>query len=328
MTLLSLFKNSNNQNPQTLLLGEDSILNDYLARSFIHEKRFAGLDKVTIDCTVDGIEELIANLSESSLFSQQKMIIVKNPFFLTAKSPKKLQKQLVRLQDIFTKMNQLDDLVIIIASYSKIDRRKKLTKTVLKQFNVIETNVKSYEIGTIIKNLIKAEGYQISSAGLQLLLERSDQVLDTVLENYNKLKMLAVDGRITDEVVAQNVDLSFAQNVFAILETALEHNYQEAIERLENQLREGTSPIQVLAVFENQLELILVVKLLKKRGRNENQIVKELGIHPYRVKLALQYQLAVEKVADLLKLAIELDFKYKSGQYQKSTFLKLFILDI
>ncbi|MDF7682601.1 DNA polymerase III subunit delta [Lactobacillus sp. ESL0679] len=328
MTLLSLFKNSNNSNPQTLILGEDSFLNDYLARSYTHEERFNDLERISIDCESDGLDELIADLTESSLFSQQKIITVKNPFFLTAKVPKKMQKQLEQLQEIFANLQQLDDVVILIASYEKVDRRKKLTKTVLQQFNVVETKVKTYEVGAITKALIAAEGYQISRTGLQLLLQRSDQVLDTILGNYNKLKVIAVGCKITEQAIEQNVDLSLAQNVFAILEAALKHNYQEAISRLDNQLREGSNPIQLLAVFENQLELILAAKILQKRGRNESQIVKELGVHPYRVKLALSNRLTLEKLMNLLEEAIKLDFNYKNGQYREDNFLKLFILNV
>ena len=268
MTLLSLFKNSNNSNAQTLILGSDSFLNDYIAHSYIYEDSFQELEKVSVDCESDSLDDLIAELTESSLFSQQKIITIKNPFFLTAKVPQKAKKQLDQLQQIFDHIDQLDNKLVIVASYEKLDRRKKLTKTILKKFNVVDTEVKSYEVKKVTKALISAEGYQITEMALQLLLERSDQVLDTVLSNFNKLKMAATENKIDETLVRKNVDLSFAQNVFAVLEAALKHNYREAIARLDNQLREGSNPIQLLAVFENQLELILVANRLLVRGRN------------------------------------------------------------
>lgn len=326
MNILSLFKNSNVNNLQTLIIGDDAFLNDYLARSFTHENQFAEMEKLTVDCENDSLDELVADLTESSLFNQQKVITVKNPYFLTAKTPKKIQKQLEQLQQVFENIDKLDDIVVLVASYEKLDRRKKLTKTVLRQFNTVNTEVKTYEVNRLVKALISTEGYQISSSALQLLLERSDQVLDTVLANYNKLKMVAANGKITDEIVRKNVDLSFAQNVFAILEAAIRQNYTEAIERLDNQLREGSNPIQLLAVFESQLELILVAKVLNERGRSEPEIVKELGVHPYRIKLALANRLSVSQLSSLLMQAIDLDYKYKNGLYRESNFLQLFIL--
>ena len=328
MTLLSLFKNTNNNNPHTLIWGADDFLNDYLVRSYAKEDRFKDLEHVTVDCESDGLDELIASLTESSLFSERKFIVVKNPFFLTAKVSKKLQKQIDDLQKIFENLADLEDVVVIVASYEKIDRRKKLTKTVLKQFNVVEPQIRPYEVASTTKALIKDEGYIITQSALQLLIERSDQVIDTILSNYQKLKMVATDNKITEKSVMQNVDLSLAQNIFAILESALDKNYREAVERLDNQLREGTNPIQLLAVFENQLELILVVKILAQRGRSEPQIVKELGVHPYRVKLALRNRLKIDKLENLLRDAIDLEFKYKNGTYREDNFLKLFILNV
>lgn len=328
MTLLSLFKNTNNNNPHTLIWGADDFLNDYLVRSYAKKDRFKDLEHVTVDCESDGLDELIASLTESSLFSEQKFIVVKNPFFLTAKVSKKLQKQIDDLQKIFENLADLEDVVVIVASYEKIDRRKKLTKTVLKQFNVVEPQIRPYEVASTTKALIKDEGYIITQSALQLLIERSDQVIDTILSNYQKLKMVATDNKITEKSVMQNVDLSLAQNIFAILESALDKNYREAVERLDNQLREGTNPIQLLAVFENQLELILVVKILAQRGRSEPQIVKELGVHPYRVKLALRNRLKIDKLENLLRDAIDLEFKYKNGTYREDNFLKLFILNV
>ena len=193
---------------------------------------------------------------------------------------------------------------------------------------MVEPQIRPYEVASTTKALVKDEGYIITQSALQLLIERSDQVIDTILSNYQKLKMVATDNKITEKSVMQNVDLSLAQNIFAILESALDKNYREAVERLDNQLREGTNPIQLLAVFENQLELILVVKILAQRGRSEPQIVKELGVHPYRVKLALRNRLKIDKLENLLRDAIDLEFKYKNGTYREDNFLKLFILNV
>lgn len=327
MSLLSLFKNTNDNNPQTLIWGQDDFLNDYLARSYVSTKQFDGLDRVTVDCENDGLDELIADLTESSLFSSKKIVTVKNPFFLTAKVAKKYKKQIDQLEGIFSHCQEIDDVIVIVASYEKIDRRKKICKTVMNNFNVVQPNIRPYEVSAITKAIIKQEGYTISQSALQLLVERSDQVMDTILNNYAKLKMAAQDNKITEKSVAKNVDLSLAQNIFAILESAFNQHYQEAVERLNDQLREGTNTIQLLAVFENQIELLLVVKILAQRGRNEMQIVKELGVHPYRVKLALKSKMSIDKLQELLEEAIKLEYNYKNGTYRSDNFIQMFIMN-
>lgn len=328
MSLVSLFKNTNNNNPHTLIWSNDQFLNDYLAKSYVQGSKFKNLEQVTVDCENDGLDELIASLTESSLFSEQKIVTVKNPFFLTAKPAKKYQRQLKQLETILSHVQELEDVVVIVASYEKLDRRKKITKTVMANFNVVEPQIRPYEVVAVTKALIKAEGYTISQSALQLLVERSDQVMDTILSNYNKLKMVCPDRKITEKAVEQNVDLSLAQNIFAILDSALKKKYHEAIQRLNDQLRQGSNPIQLLAVFENQIELLVAAKILAKRGRNEPQIVKELGVHPYRIKLALQNRMPLSKLMEMLKTAIRLEYDYKSGLITADNFLQLYILNV
>lgn len=327
--LISLFKNSNVQNKNLLIYGEDAFLNDYLIRDYLNNSEFKGLDLQRIDCENDGLDELLASLTEASLFSQQKIIWVKNPIFLTGKSPKKLQANIAKLEKVFANLTLSDDIVIMQANYANLDKRKKITKLSLSAFNSVEVQFKPYEVSGVIKAIIKDEGYSIAQNTLHLLLERSDQVMDTALSNYLKLKLIADDNKkITLESVQNNVDLSLAQNIFEILSSAFKKNYQESLERLEDQLREGQNPVRILSVFENQLEVILSAKILLARKRSEMDIGKELGIHPYRVKLAKQIQVSVSKLKRLLLEAIKLDQGYKNGTYQGDEFIKMFLLAI
>lgn len=326
MSLLSLFSNSQPNNPNVLLQGPDAFLNDYLARDYVSNPRFDGLEKVTVDCEADSLDDLVADLAEASLFAAQKLVLIKNPIFLTGKMPAKYKKQADQLQAIFDHVDQIDDIVVIVASYEKLDRRKKLTKSVEKGLNTVKTAIKSYESGKFMQALIAAEGYRIDRPALDLLLERSDQVVDAALGNYNKLKAISNSKIISKELVDRNVDMSLAQNVFAILEAALAHNYQEASDRLQAQLREGTYPVQLVAVFISQVEFLTCVKVLSQRRRSESEIVKELGAHPYRVKTALRTRIGVKQLERMLGRLIDLDYKYKNGTYRDAKVLEVFIL--
>ena len=251
--LISLFPNSQAGNPNVLLQGPDAFLNDYLAHNYVQQSAFQGLEKVTVDCESDPLDDLIAALAEASLFSQQKLVLVKNPIFLTGKFPAKYKQQGDRLLEIFSHLDQIDDVIVLVASYEKLDRRKKLTKQVERSFNTVSTAVKSYESGRVMQALVKAEGYRFAGGALDLLMERSDQVLDAALGNYNKLKAISDGQEISWDLVDRNIDLSLDQNVFAILEAALRGDYQEAIDRLDGQLREGLIPCRWSRSFSARL---------------------------------------------------------------------------
>ena len=254
MTLISLFKQTNPKNANLLIQGPDSFFNDYLVRNYLNQKSFSELDQVIVDCLEDGLDELMATLTESSLFSNQKVVVVKNPFFLMAKVPQKFKKQVEKLTKIIEHLSDLEDVVVFVANYEKIDRRKKISKLLLEHVNVVETTFKPYEVSGIIKAISKEEGYQITNMALQILIQRSDQVLDVSLSNYVKLKnIVGEDKRITETLINENIDRSLSENIFEILTAAFDKKYQEATQRLEDHLREGASAIQLLAIFELSL---------------------------------------------------------------------------
>lgn len=328
MNLLSLFKQSNSKLDHALIMGSDSFFNEYLMRSYIKQDKFKDLDRVIVDCVEDGLDELMANLTESSLFSSQKIIIVKNPFFLTSKVPAKYKKDIEKLQGILSHLNELDDAVVFVANYEKVDRRKKISKELFNQVNVVDIKIKPYEVSGIVKAIIKSEGYQITNQGLQLLLQRSDQVLDTSLSNYIKLKNISEDNKITESLIERNIDRSLSENIFEILSQALAGNNLQAIERLNDHLREGNNPVYLLAIFESQLQFLLVVKALQNRKWSQDQIVRELKANPYRIKIAMENKVSLTKLKKLVKKSVSLDYGYKNGTYRDDEFLKMFILSI
>lgn len=329
MTLISLFKQTNPKNANLLIQGPDSFFNDYLVRNYLNQKKFTDLDQIIVDCLEDGLDELMATLTESSLFSSKKIVVVKNPFFLMAKVPQKYKKQIEKLTKIIEHLDDLEDIVAFVANYEKIDRRKKISKFLLEHVNVVETALKPYEVSGVIKAISKEEGYQITNMALQILIQRSDQVLDAALSNYLKLKnIVGEDKRITETLINENIDRSLSENIFEILRAAFNKNYQEATQRLDDHLREGASAIQLLAIFESQIEFLTCVKVLQNRRWSKDQIIKELKVNPYRVKLAMENKVSLNKLARLLKQAIELDFGYKNGTYRGDQFLKLFLLKI
>lgn len=329
MTLISLFKQTNPKNANLLIQGPDSFFNDYLVRNYLNQKKFTDLDQVIVDCLEDGLDELMATLTESSLFSSKKIVVVKNPLFLMAKVPQKYKKQIEKLTKIIEHLDDLEDIVAFVANYEKIDRRKKISKFLLEHVNVVETALKPYEVSGVIKAISKEEGYQITNMALQILIQRSDQVLDAALSNYLKLKnIVGEDKRITETLINENIDRSLSENIFEILTAAFNKNYQEATQRLDDHLREGASAIQLLAIFESQIEFLTCVKVLQNRRWSKDQITKELKVNPYRVKLAMENKVSLEKLASLLKQAIELYFGYKNGTYRGDEFLKLFLLKI
>lgn len=309
-----------------VFLGPYALINDYLAKEYARQDQFKDCDQQVLDCQEEGLGELLAALTESSLFSAQKVLLIKNPFFLTSKVPVAEKKNVQKLQTVFAHLQELDDTLIFEADYDKLDQRKKLTKLLKQGAEIVDLRLKPYQTGDFLRELAKLEGYSFEPGAFKLLLERSDQVLETTLANYKTLKAITEGQTISRAEVNEHIDLSLAQNVFAILEDDLHYNYQAALHRLDDQLRQGQTAVGLLSVFASQLEMLVTIKTLAKRGRSPEQITQDLGIHPYRVKLALRNRYSLAKLRQMLLEVIELDYGYKTGRYQSPLFLQNFLL--
>lgn len=328
MTLISLFKQSNKDKNHLLIYGTNDLLNNYIMTDFVKQKQFSNYDLIYVDVLESGIDGLIATLSESSLFSLQRLIIVKNPVFLSTKFVVKDSKQLEKLKQLIDNLSILDDLIVFVANYEKIDKRKAIVKLLIKNVNVVETNFKAQEVAKILKSIAAAEKIKFIGDAFTELIKRSDNVFSLALNNYLKLKNIVEGKEILPEVVKSNIDQSLSENVFEIMTAIFNKNYVEANRRLDDQINNGLTPIALLAIFESQLEFLLCVKILQKRGWGKDQIVDELDANPYRIYYALNNRLDITRLKQSIKYAIKLDYGYKNGTYTGASFLKVYLLNI
>ncbi len=327
MEITNLLAVKNATQPNILIVGPDLRFNDFVLSEVLDRPIYKGIERVTVDLDSEGLDELLANLTESSLFGDQKIIIIKSPLFLTGKKNNFKKFELEELENIFGQLEQLDNPIIIKADYEKLDQRKKLTKLIKKGFQQIETTLRPNDISKVVKYVVDKEQLQIEPQAIRVLIERSSNNIDLVLANLDKLTLSVTGSVIYLKDVQDNVDLSLEENIFEILSKALEHKPLVALDQLDEQIKKGVDPVQLTTIFVSQLTFIFQVKVLGQQ-MSENDIVQVLKAHPYRIKLALQQKNNLSVVSATLKRLIELEFGYKSGRYQGSVIIKSFILSV
>lgn len=326
MTLIDLLTQTNKGAPNNLIVGQSSKLNDLIVAEVLSENTENEYEKVTVDIEQEGIDELIADLSESSLFGEKKIIIVKNPIFLSGKNSTIEKSKIDELVKIFEHVGALSDQVIFVAEYEKLDSRKKITKIIQKNFNVIKSEVEPKLFPKLSENFLAANNYQIATDALKLLISRSNNNTDDLLANIEKLISAAQGKSINYELVDQQIEQGLEENIFAILDKTLTGDYQQALAQLDDQLKKGVDPIAIVGILISQMTLFFQVKNLAKI--NDADLAKLLKIHPYRIKLARQKKIPVKTTDIALKKLIELDYRYKSGQIRGAQFLIATILSI
>ena len=304
-----------------LLYGVKTLIDSYINKIKKKEK----IDDINVSRYSDNenIENIIEDANTISLFSNKKMIIVDNDLLF---SPKKVIDT-TNLEEYITNFNP-DTILIFAICKDSIDSRKKLYKLIKEKGKIVELT-KINNINDYLKNLFK--GYKISNNSINLLIKRVGSDIDILNQEANKIMLYKIDEKIIlDQDIIDCTVRKFDLNIFKFIDNIINKNKKDSIQTYKEMLKIGEEPIKIIVMLANQFRLMYQVKVLNRKGYNEDDIANILNSKKYPVHLAIQKSM---KYSDsiLLKYLNELadlDIKIKSGEIDKNLALELFLLRI
>lgn len=318
--------------PLYLLYGKEEFLIEETKNLIIRE----ALEDDTIDLNLNtyDMEEInvaaaIEDCETIPFFGERKIVIVQNPFFLTAeKGKEKIEHDLPVLENYITNPVPTT-ILIIIAPYEKLDERKRLTKALKKQAVVLDAQELS-EKDTIqwIRQYIDERGGKIQLAAAEKIFQMVGPHLGLIHHELNKLLLYADDVEIDDMMVEELVARSLEENIFSLVDHVVKKRLDHVLEIYSDLLKLNEEPIKITALIASQLRLLYQVKTLLKKGYSQNQIASRLKVHPYRVKLAMgkAKQFSLQKILEMLEDLAEIDYQMKTGGGDKEKLLELFFV--
>lgn len=275
---------------------------------------------------IDNFKDIIEDANTISLFADKKAIIVNNSYLFTGKSIKNENDPELFL-DYFKNVNP-DSIIIFIVDSEKLDERKKIVKEIKKIGTVKDFNKKN-DLTDILKNMFK--DYNISIQDIRFMIDRCGNNLDILSQEVNKIKIYKdEDKNVTKEdiinLTSKNIDI----DIFGFVDTIVNKNKNKALEIYKEMLINGEEPIKILVILANQFRIIYQAKELYKQGYSGNDIATMIGIHPYRIKLALEKarNYNSDTLLDYLEKLADLDYDIKIGNIESSLGLEMFILSI
>ncbi len=275
---------------------------------------------------IDNFKDIIEDANTISLFADKKAIIVNNSYIFTGKNIKSDNDPELFL-DYFKNINP-DSIIIFTTDSEKLDERKKLVKEIKKIGTVKEFNKKN-DLTDILKNMF--EDYNVSIQDIRFMIDRCGNNLDILSQEVNKIKIYKdTDKNITKEdiinLTSKNIDI----DIFGFVDTIVNKNKNKALEIYKEMLINGEEPIKILVILANQFRIIYQAKELYKQGYSGNDIATMIGIHPYRIKLALEKarDYNSDTLLKYLEKLADLDYDIKVGNIESSLGLEMFILSI
>lgn len=322
-----------NLSPVYLILGKEEYFIEELRKSLfenILEEKSKDLNFISYDMEENTINDAIYEASSLPFFGGKKLIFIENPYFLTGKKSKNdLDHQLEELESYLKKPADFTVLVFF-APYEKLDRRKRITKIIEKNAQIIDVSeAKTRDASHYVQEKVSEKGYHFAAGAFKLLIERTDNKLSAMMHELDKLFLYHRGSKkITKKSIMQLIPRTFEQNIFELNNLVLTSQVEASISLYQDLLMQKEEPIKIIALLISQFRRLLQVKILHRQGYHQGEISKILKSHPYPIKLALQ---SIQKysqtvLSEALNYLIDADFKMKTGQIDHELQIELFIM--
>ncbi|MBR7553346.1 DNA polymerase III subunit delta [Allobacillus sp. GCM10007491] len=323
-------KENNFKHNVFLLYGEETF---YIQK--VREKIVQSLNNIDenadfqlYDMETTPIQEAIHDAETFPFFSDHKIVIINRAHFLTGQVHRgDVDHQI----DVLTEFIQhpVDfTTVIIIAPYPKLDQRKKITKIVKENSMVIDcTPPNLYDMKSTIQPMAASRGLQLSNEVIDLLIERVGEHIEALDHELEKIALYATNGDISYEQAKSLVSTHAETSTFTLIDALTDNNLGHSLSALKEFRKRNEEPIALLALVASQIRLILQCKLLKKSNYQQQQMAKQLKVHPYAVKMALKRErrFTEEQLKQMIIEAAKCDEQMKTGEKDKWLALEMFI---
>ena len=313
----------------TVLLGDES---------FLLEERLNQLIKENSHLTTTNFEDhfdwdaLHQSLSTVSLFGDQFLILIKNPWFLVKTAS---DSDVKALKEIINTINSSDHNVIFYALGKPVDQRRK-GFTTLKKAGQVETFTafKDWETDKLM-SWMRARCHQlgktIDSKALELLAQTCGTDLRMTASELEKISIYVGErDRITLEDVS-TVCTGASSSIFRLTDAIKSRHRQSLMESLSLLMDQGEDPIKLMGLVAATLRMYIQLLDLSQQGYSAEQLGKHLGKHPFFLKQLLpdikrNYTLA--KLTELHQALATLDVDIKTGKINSQAGITSFMMTV
>jgi len=285
------------------------------------------------DMTETTIQEAIFDVSSGAFLTGKKAVLIKNPYFLTASTQKGPDHNMETLSSYLDNPSH-ENVLIIHAPYEKLDERKKVVKTLKKKSDVIKIDVpNSVNLLDYVRRELTSYNLTFDERVVQELVKLTKENFDRLHKELIKIRDYFGNAEMrecTVELIRQLVPQTLEDNVFLLTEALANKNVKMAHAVFSDLMVQKEEPIKLVVMIANQFRLFKQVQLLQISGMYEKEIASTLGVHPYRVKIAMgQSRIFRPEELDLIigQLA-EIDLQIKTGQTCGEMALEVFIMGI
>ena len=298
-----------NLKPIYFLMGEEAYYIDRISaliENSVLDEAEKGFNQVVMYGRDVSIEEIVSSAKRYPMMADKQVIIVKE-----AQDLSRTIEKLVA----YAENPQPTTVLVFNYKYKKLDKRKKLYKTIDKNGLLFESK-KLYEnqVSDWIRRVLSGKNYKIEAKAAQMLVEFLGTDLSKINNELEKLiTILPEDSIISPVDIEVNIGISKDYNNFELRKAIGEKQIVKA-NRIINYFAENpkSNPLVMTISLLNSF----FTQLLQYHGlqtKDKFSVAKALGVNPYFVgdyaTAAQKYPM--RKVSQIIGLLREADVKSK-----------------
>ncbi len=309
-----------------ILTGEEKYLTDYYANQIADantDKDTEQFNYLKISSSVPSEDELDAFASSYPFMSEKKVMLIKDTGIFKS-SGEGVREYLSDL------VSNPPDYLIIIFSETNIDKRNALYKTVAKLYPPYEFEYKkSSLLAPWLCKVFKKVGKEIKSDDALYMCEIAGPSMLNLKSEADKITaFLKNETKITKDIIDSVVTRTVENRVFDMLDNLINSNTKKAMEQLGDLKALSEEPVKIISIIFKNFASMHSVYIQKNKSVAE--IAKSCSMKDWIVKnnLAKANKLGVKKIASVMTMCRDMDFKIKNGMVDKWLAVELIASEI
>lgn len=291
-----------------------------------------GIDEFNI-ATYDGEVDLLDNIIEDALtipfIGEKKVVIVKNPIFLTKNTQ---VKDYTLFLDYLKKPMESTCLIINAGALTLDEKNKAVVELKKKAETITIKSPSEIERYAILKTNCTHAGIHIKEEAIKKFFELiGTNNLERMKTETKKLMIYTGKGGvITSEVVEELVLRDYETDVFSFTNAIIKKEKERAFQIYQDLILGTTDPVSLINQVGTSMRNMYAVGLLLDEGANQADIASRLNIKSgYAYNLINNYKsMEMARIKQSINKLAELDYKIKSGKVSPKNGLEMFILEI
>lgn len=311
-----------------LIVSEPSLLlkkklNEYTLEAIEEKDDF---NYCVFDFEENPIDEIIECLESPAFGSEKKVVICKNPYFISNEKVKlPFENDLEKFEKYL--YNENKDSILIVVCPQKYFNSKSKHVTIFSNIGsyenlLFEQPEEFIEYGNFLINNTKIN---ITGSAKVILFERCMSDVCKLEREIAKLSLFP--DKIDDDDIKKLVSKPLEDNVFDLTKALLEKNRKRTMQIYTDLKLLKVEPIVLVSLLAGQFRLLLQTSILMKKGYRESDIAKELSVHPFRIKKSIE-ALQKYKLDDIKQILIDLstlDSEIKAGIRDRYVDFEIFL---